>query len=266
MHFSPGKRTGGALRNHLSYANVAAMLAIVFTMSGVAAASQSYLAAGRHAAGHRAAKRGHYMLNSTAQIKPSLLRQLADPGGVGATGAAGLQGLPGLAGPAGSHGEEGGPGGPGRTGPTGPTGPTLAPQGKSFDVSLPFNKEAPLFTLPGGLSGRFYCIGFRTFFEVSFLVFAGHESDHAETRLIEHSFNGAPLEESLSLVTNRTLSFEGREVAEEHTNNGTPPISVRTDVQSTITTPSQVALFNGYWQVTSEGCEIEGEVADVPRF
>jgi hypothetical protein len=84
-------------RRHLSYANVVASLALFLAMSGGAYAANKYL------------------ITSTKQIKPSVLKQL--------TGKAGAPGSPGLAGGAGSQGPAG-PGGPqGPAGPGGPQGP-----------------------------------------------------------------------------------------------------------------------------------------------
>jgi hypothetical protein len=75
-------------RRHLNYANVVATLALVFAMSGGALAAK------------------HYLINSTKQIKPSVLKSLK--GNSGKTGAAGPGGPAGPAGPAGP----GGPAGP----------------------------------------------------------------------------------------------------------------------------------------------------------
>jgi hypothetical protein len=84
------------VRHRFSYANVAATLALVFSMSG----------------GVLAAK--HYLLNSSSQINPRLLRSLrgatgpsGQTGARGATGAAGPAGASGKPGPAGLEGKEG---------------------------------------------------------------------------------------------------------------------------------------------------------------
>jgi hypothetical protein len=95
---SPGtgkrpSRTGGARvsRNRpiLSYANVAATIALVLSMtSGALAAS-------------------HYLVNSTKQINPKVLKKLRTPGArgpAGLTGPQGTQGLPGINGTAGVAG------------------------------------------------------------------------------------------------------------------------------------------------------------------
>ena len=74
-----------SIRRHLSYANVVATMALVFAMGGSAIAAK------------------HYLINSTKQIKPSVLKQLkGSTGAKGATGAAGLQGKEGPQGPAGT--------------------------------------------------------------------------------------------------------------------------------------------------------------------
>lgn len=69
-----------AIRRHLTYANVAATLALVLSMSGAALAAN------------------HYLINSTKQIKPSVIRKLrGDTGRRGSTGARGPTGITGPA-------------------------------------------------------------------------------------------------------------------------------------------------------------------------
>lgn len=85
----------GLLRRHLSYANVAATLALLFSMSGGALAAQ------------------HYLISSTEQISPKVLRRLK--------GNAGRSGAPGPA------GKEGSPGTQGKEGPQGPPGAAGVP-------------------------------------------------------------------------------------------------------------------------------------------
>jgi len=67
-----------------TYANVAATLALVFSMSGGALAAS------------------HYLINSTRQINPKVLKKLT-----GKTGAAGKPGAPGATGKEGPQGKEG---------------------------------------------------------------------------------------------------------------------------------------------------------------
>src|SRR5579875_3866944 len=109
----------GRLRRHLRLANLLLAAALFFSMGGVAIAAH------------------HYLITSTKQISPKVLRKLhgrqGPPGASGPTGPAGPAGLvgpPGLSGPPGPTGLTGalGPTGPvgptGATGPPGPTGPT----------------------------------------------------------------------------------------------------------------------------------------------
>jgi hypothetical protein len=72
-----------SLRRHLSYANVTATLALVFAMSGGALAAK------------------HYLINSTKQINPKVLKQLK--GNTGKAGPAGPQGVGGASGSPGSN-------------------------------------------------------------------------------------------------------------------------------------------------------------------
>jgi hypothetical protein len=79
------------VRKRLTYANVTATLALFFAMSGAAFATH------------------HYLLNSTKQINPKVLKSLK-----GKTGAKGKEGAAGKEGPA---GKEGAPGKEGAKGP-----------------------------------------------------------------------------------------------------------------------------------------------------
>ncbi len=84
-------------RRHLSYANVVATMALVFAMSGGALAAS------------------HYLITSTKQIKPSVLKALK-----------GKAGHAGPIGPAGPTGATGQPGSPGSNGAPGTFSTTLA--------------------------------------------------------------------------------------------------------------------------------------------
>jgi hypothetical protein len=93
-------------RRHLSYANIAATLALVFSMSAGAVAAT------------------HYLINSTNQINPNVLRKLK-----GKTGATGATGVPGPGGKEGS---------PGKTGSAGAIVATTAFNTNSGTNILPF--------------------------------------------------------------------------------------------------------------------------------
>jgi Collagen triple helix repeat (20 copies) len=78
---------GSSKRKTFSYANVAATLALILAMSGGALAAS------------------HYLITSTKQISPKVLRKLK--GRRGRTGATGVPGLPGTQGPLGLQGPKG---------------------------------------------------------------------------------------------------------------------------------------------------------------
>jgi hypothetical protein len=115
------------IRRRMTYANIAATLALVFAMSGGAYAASRVL------------------ITSTGQIKPSVLKQLK-----GKAGTNGAQGLTGPAGPAGATGAAGPAGATGAIGPAGATGATGA-TGKEG----PKGKEGSPWTAGGTLpSGK----------------------------------------------------------------------------------------------------------------
>ena len=120
------------MRKRLSYANVAATLALVFSMTGGAMAAN------------------HYLISSTKQIKPSILKKLkGNTGKTGKTGAAGGPGTPGAQGKEGPQGKEGAAGSAvafahilGKTTPASP-----------LDTTTSKNVSAVTQPFPGG-----YCV------------------------------------------------------------------------------------------------------------
>jgi hypothetical protein len=116
--------------SRVSPATIISVLALVFAMTGGAYAANKYL------------------ISSTKQISPKVLKQLQ--GKAGKAGANGANGAAGPAGPQGSGGAQG-PGGPaGPQGPTGPTGPKgeIGPKGAKgengttgFTETLPSEKS-----------------------------------------------------------------------------------------------------------------------------
>jgi hypothetical protein len=97
------------LRPRLTYANVAATLALVFAMGGSAVAAS------------------HYLITSKKQISPKALKEIAAAGKTGAPGAAGTPGAGGSQGPAGVQGPEGKQGPQGTQGKPGEKGNTSLP-------------------------------------------------------------------------------------------------------------------------------------------
>jgi hypothetical protein len=108
------------IRSHLTYANITVTVALMFAMTGGAYAAK------------------HYLITSTKQISPKVLKQLKGaqgPGGAqGEKGPAGPAGSPGPAGPVGSQGEKGPVGPAGPEGPTGPAGPA-GKNGESVEIA-----------------------------------------------------------------------------------------------------------------------------------
>jgi hypothetical protein len=106
------------MRRHMTYANVAATLALLLAMGGGAIAAT------------------HYLITSTNQISPHVISQLRGHRGPrGATGKTGKRGRPGTpGGPRGRRGPEGPAGPPGLPGVQGPMGLTgvgkRGPQGE----------------------------------------------------------------------------------------------------------------------------------------
>lgn len=100
------------IRRRASFVNIVAVIALVFVMTGGAYAAKKYL------------------ITSTSQIKPSVLKSLqGKAGAAGKTGPAGPAGPAGPQGPAGKEGSPGKEGGAGKDGTqgvkggSGPTGP-----------------------------------------------------------------------------------------------------------------------------------------------
>ena len=114
-----------SLRKHLSYANVVATLALVFAMSGGALAAS------------------HYLINSTKQINPKVLKKLKGSGAIGPQGAPGTTGATGARGPAGANGAEGPKG---AEGPAGLSALSTLPSGKT--ESGEYSMGAHIITSP----------------------------------------------------------------------------------------------------------------------
>ena len=125
------------MRRRLSYANVTATLALVFAMSGGAMAAN------------------HYLINSTKQINPKVLKKLT--GKAGAPGATGATGATGAVGPAGSPGTAGAKGEKGETGLKGETG-EAAPHVMWADIEADGTIDAQSggITLEKGTEGEYY--------------------------------------------------------------------------------------------------------------
>lgn len=132
-------------KRRLNYANITATLALVFSMSGGALAAS------------------HYLINSTKQINPKVLKSLKGKDGTnGANGAPGTTGTTGATGATGTTGATGATGGAGKEGPTGPAGTAVAYAyvgGTAASPSLSNTKNVSSVTRvgPAATKGE-YCI------------------------------------------------------------------------------------------------------------
>ena len=140
------------IRRHASFVNVIAVFVLIFAMAGGAYAAKKYV------------------ITSTSQIKPSVLKSLQ-----GKAGPAGLQGPAGSAGAAGGQGPKGDPGGPGAegrqgaagkegakgaTGPEGEEGP-IGPRGATGPTGAtgPIGVTGPIGTTgPEGVCSKANCV------------------------------------------------------------------------------------------------------------
>jgi hypothetical protein len=125
-----------------SYANIAATLALVFSMSGGALAAN------------------HYLITSTKQLSPKVLRKLT--GRAGANGAQGPQGKEGIPGKEGKDGGVGRPGVNGEKGELGPSHAYSASGSSSATVALPAGSyvvsgEGQLVDTTGTTPGAGFC-------------------------------------------------------------------------------------------------------------
>ena len=157
------------MRRHLTYANVAATLALVFAMTGGALAAK------------------HYLINSTSQISPKVLKKLH--GAKGKTGATGKQGA------------QGAPGAEGKQGPTGPSNGYSAFNATVHNMEFPQNITMDTVAVAAG----------------SYLVSAKMETVNETTKRqlvgceLVNDVNGDRGEANVTVEPIGTTSFNGRE-------------------------------------------------------
>ncbi len=269
-----------AIGKHFSYANVVATFALVFAMSGAAFAANRYL------------------INSTSQINPKVLRALRrslDPpsgknGSNGLEGERGLQGVPGPRGPAGHSGPSGsagatgptGPGGDGSgggsgsTGPTGATGEAGQPQSavvldataKAEDTSefKPISRQ--LVTL-GDISVHFFC-GTVIFVDndIGGIAVTGPLGSRADAGAIITNAEGGTPEAKVPLIRDVEVSaLEPEPTVSAIVSNlsGTNKENVAF-ITGTVTNSAEVVHFEAYLAVTNAepNCTIHGSAFSVP--
>ncbi len=184
-----------ALRRRLSYANVAATLALALSMSGVAVAAHGYI------------------VSSTGQLTNKVVKTIKHHGAKGKKGPNGYRGPTGLEGVQGALGVTGPQGflGPQQAGPRGPAGPAGKERGPTGTAGAPGGATAipfsavltaqalkepvtkRLFSLPGGIEASLFCA--RIFFTLGAIDVAAPEGSVAETGSVEFNPEGErPLE------------------------------------------------------------------------
>jgi len=124
-----------------SLPTVLGLLALFFALGGTAIAAK------------------HYIITSTSQIKPSVLKQLrGTPGPAGANGVNGVtgaQGVPGAPGVQGAPGKEGLAGKEGKEGPAGPVNTSGLSEVEGAKAVLPKKNEKGVASEEEGIEGAF---------------------------------------------------------------------------------------------------------------
>lgn len=210
-----------AARSRITFANVTATLALVFAMTG----------------GAYAAKR--YLITSTKQISPSVLKSLK--------GANGKNGAAGIAGPQGAAGTPGAKGADGAAGPAGPAGSagTAGADGKAGKEGKEGKEGSPWTaggTLPAGStetgafsSGFFHTGSEKTTVAISFPI---------------------PLAAPLDATHVHIVHLEEVEVPEEC--EGT--------VENPQATPGNLCLYEGAARLPEEEAEEELKIASITNL
>lgn len=127
-----------AIRRRMTYANVAMTFALVFAMAG----------------GAYAANKHHWLISSTKQIKPSVLKHLE-----GKRGPKGEPGLPGPQGPAGPAGAKGTSGPEGKAGKDGTNGKSVVAAAESAGVNC--TEGGTNFEVEGSGVKHYACNGLK---------------------------------------------------------------------------------------------------------
>jgi hypothetical protein len=211
-------------RFHVTPATVIATLALVFAMTGGAYAASKYL------------------ITSTKQISPKVLKALkgangkngtagpAGPAGAAGAGTAGAQGAQGAQGPQGSAGTNGEKGAPGTNGGVGPTGATGA-QGATGEINtagpLPAGKtETGAWSFPAysaAAAGEFSAAAISFPIPLAAALGAGHA--HWVSGVATHTTGTGDLEAEGTEVKNVTTEAghfaPGEEISGSHIPAGT---------------------------------------------
>jgi hypothetical protein len=257
MVSAPWKRLARGVRARVSYANVVATLAILFSMTGAAVAAK------------------HYLINSTSQISPKVLKAI-EGHHTGTPGAAGAQGPAGPAGPVGPQGVPGNEGPRGATGPAGNEGaPGQVQKPATFSKSLSPASEGEetteLFTLNGEeIKATFVCAkgsaGTPTA-SIKITAPSGSRGDSGLDALNRETNN--PPEQTKNLVQALLLEPGNAKALGELQSNvgGTQKTNVG-ELTASVQTPTEAAYIAAYMEASPYGstpvCLVEGTAISVP--
>ncbi len=144
------------IRRHLTYANVAATMALLFAMGGSALAADQFVASpaktgSKEFTAPPKSKEFGYLITSISQISPRVQAELDAAEKAGPTGPAGETGAPGTPGSQGPFGLSGAAGAPGTEGVQGPEGKP-GNQGEPGEKGVPGPEGKPGEKGEAGLS------------------------------------------------------------------------------------------------------------------
>lgn len=213
------------IRRRLTYANVAMTLALVFTMTGGAYAASKYL------------------IISTKQIKPSVLKQLT-----GKTGLAGKEGPKGANGTNGANGEKGAPGTNGTNGDPGangksvvagvePKGANCAEGGSNFEVE---GSAAKHYACNGKDGSPWTAGGTLPSGKTETGAWSGRVVGESEEALTPISFN-IPLKAEVASTNVHTVTIEEW----KHENGKVPPAACAGTAPEPEATPGNLCIYIG---------------------
>jgi hypothetical protein len=244
------ERMFSMIRKRVTYANVVVTVALVFAMTGGAYAAK------------------HYLISSTKQISPSVLKELAGKTGAvgkegpagkngtnGSTGAPGPQGLQGLEGKAGKEGKQGEEGEEGREGKEGK-------EGKEGAKGQPWT---PSNTLPSGATetgvwGTRPPEGKQELVSLSFPVALATELDEAHVHIAPNAACSGTVEKptaepgNLCVYPGVAANVKLEEIVKPYGFNeaGAGTTGANLAISGNTGVPVPIFYSNGSWAVTAK--------------
>jgi hypothetical protein len=217
------------IRRHLTYANLAATLALIFAMSGGAYALAGH---GASVGSPTGASAQATVAKSKSKPKAGARGPAGPKGATGAAGATGPAGAAGPAGPAGAKGETGTAGAAGAKGETGPAGPE-GKEGKP-GTEGPSGPEGSPWTEGGVLPPEAT--------ETGVWGFDPAGATAAEELVVDLPLISFPIKLSKALTAQHAhfINNEGLEVTETGTQ---PPTECKGSVKSPTAQPGNLCIY-----------------------